>query len=100
MDVLIIVKWLTDYSGNEHYAPSIITTMINMALNGGKIEGTPFLGSKSTNAAISIILLGNFEIFFIFLVIALITVPWMLFAKPLALRSRNKNVHNYQALNS
>lgn len=39
MDALIIVKWLTDYSGKENLAPSIITTMINMALNGGKING-------------------------------------------------------------
>jgi len=35
MDMLIIVKWLTDYSGREHEAPSVITTMIEMALNGG-----------------------------------------------------------------
>jgi len=59
MDVLIIVKWLTDYTGKEHYAPSIITTMINMALNGGKIQGLPFIGTLQTNAAISEILLGK-----------------------------------------
>lgn len=45
MDSLIIIKWLTDYSGKEHSAPSIISTMINMALNGGKIDGQPFIGS-------------------------------------------------------
>lgn len=39
MDVLIIIKWLTNYSGHEHDAPSIITTMINIPLNGGKIDG-------------------------------------------------------------
>jgi V-type H+-transporting ATPase subunit a len=46
MDMLIIVKWLTDYSGREHEAPSVITTMIEMALNGGATaEGfAPILG--------------------------------------------------------
>ena len=49
MDVLIIVKWFTDYSGHENLAPSIITTMINIPLNKGKIEGLPFIGNSSTN---------------------------------------------------
>jgi len=35
MDLLIIVKWLTNYSGNESSAPSIISTMIVMALGFG-----------------------------------------------------------------
>jgi len=35
MDLLIIVKWLTDYTGNESSAPSIISTMIVMALGFG-----------------------------------------------------------------
>lgn len=39
MDILIIIKWLTNYGGHEHDAPSIITTMINIPLNGGKIDG-------------------------------------------------------------
>lgn len=38
MDLLIICKWLTDFTGREHAAPSIISTMIAMALNGGEIE--------------------------------------------------------------
>lgn len=38
---MIICKWLTDFSGREHLAPSVITNMINMALSGGSIdEGT------------------------------------------------------------
>ena len=39
MDFLILNKWLTDWSepqNNSANAPSIITTMINMFLNGGK----------------------------------------------------------------
>lgn len=46
MDLLIIVKWCTDYSGHEHEAPSVITSMIEMALNGGATSPgfTPILG--------------------------------------------------------
>jgi V-type H+-transporting ATPase subunit a len=46
MDLLIIVKWCTDYTGVEHTAPSVITTMIEMALNGGSTSPgfTPILG--------------------------------------------------------
>jgi len=40
MDLLIIVKWLTDWdtldSGNS---PSIINNMINMFLGGGEVAG-------------------------------------------------------------
>lgn len=38
MDLMIICKWLTDFSGRESWAPSIISNMISMALNGGSID--------------------------------------------------------------
>ena len=54
MDTLIIMKWLTDYTGREGTAPSIISTMISMALNGGKFApGQSLIGSEKTNQAIS-----------------------------------------------
>lgn len=37
MDLLIIVKWLTDFTNKEHFAPSIINIMIDMFLNGGHV---------------------------------------------------------------
>lgn len=37
MDVIIICKWLTDFTNVEYKAPSVIGTMIEMALNGGSI---------------------------------------------------------------
>lgn len=37
MDLLIICKWLTDFKGKESMAPSVITTMIDMALSGGAV---------------------------------------------------------------
>ncbi len=38
MDWIIIAKWLTDFTHRENDAPSVISTMIGMALNGGEIE--------------------------------------------------------------
>lgn len=38
MDWLIIAKWLTDFTHRENEAPSVISVMIGMALNGGEIE--------------------------------------------------------------
>lgn len=37
MDLLIICKWCTDFTHREYEAPAVITTMIDMALNGGAI---------------------------------------------------------------
>lgn len=47
MDLLIISKWLTDWTGNEKNAPSIVANMIGMTLGGGKVIGAPILGSES-----------------------------------------------------
>lgn len=33
MDYLIIMKWLTDWNGREHNAPSIVTIVIDMVLS-------------------------------------------------------------------
>ncbi len=49
MDILIVIKWLTDYQNHENDAPSIISSMINMALKSGKINGKPFIGTASLN---------------------------------------------------
>jgi len=37
MDLLIVIKWTTDYTHKEYLAPSIISTMISAMLNGGSI---------------------------------------------------------------
>ena len=77
MDLMIIVKWLTDFTGKENSAPSVITTMINMALAGGEVEKgiSSLIGSSGTQQGISIL----------FLILALICVPVMLFVKPILL---------------
>lgn len=35
MDLMVIIKWTTDYSDDTSKAPAIINTMLNMAMNGG-----------------------------------------------------------------
>lgn len=37
MDIMIIIKWCTNYFGQEHLAPSIITIMVGMFLESGKV---------------------------------------------------------------
>ena len=74
MDVLIVLKWLTDYSRIESVAPAVITTMINIPLNSGKIEGLPFFGSHATNTAVSLLFLGKDNIYLYFYWIKLIDV--------------------------
>jgi V-type H+-transporting ATPase subunit a len=80
MDLLIIVKWCTDWSGREHEAPSVISSMIEMALNGGATAKgfTPILGGAQQGLSI------------FFLLVALVCVPSMLFPKPLYIEKQNK----------
>ena len=42
MDVLIFLKWNTNYIGHTDQAPSIIVTIVNFFLNAGEIKGQPF----------------------------------------------------------
>ena len=39
MDLMIIQKWRTSYFGHEDKAPSVITTMVGMFLDHGRVEG-------------------------------------------------------------
>ena len=47
MDFLIVVKWLTNYTGKTDQAPSIINTMVGMFLGGGEIKGQPFIPANT-----------------------------------------------------
>jgi V-type H+-transporting ATPase subunit a len=47
MDVMIVTKWFTDYSGKEYDAPSLISLMVGMFIEKGKVTGRPlFIGQK------------------------------------------------------
>lgn len=80
MDFLIIYKWLVPWTpATIPYAPSIITTMINMPLKMGKTDdccgGWPLWGTPGNTSQDHIQL--------ILLIIAAISVPTMLLVKPL-----------------
>ena len=42
MDILILLKWNTNYTGRTDKAPSIIVTIVNFFLNGGEVKGDEF----------------------------------------------------------
>lgn len=77
MNIMIIIKWLTNYENRESMAPSIINTMINIPLKSGEIEGQAFIGDLAMNRQISLILL----------MIAMVCVPLMLLPKPFIIRA-------------
>ena len=78
MDWLIIAKWTTDFTNVEYEAPAIISTMIDMFLNGAAIPPgvRAIVGTASTQTSLSILLL----------VVALLCAPLMLLPKPLILK--------------
>ena len=43
MNVMIYIKWLTDWTGRTSDAPSLITTLINLFLGLGKAVDLIFL---------------------------------------------------------
>ena len=80
MDFLIIQKWLTDWTGREASAPSIISTMIAMFLRFGEVPENvePLVGTRADQQYYSNLLL----------LAAVVCMPWMLLPKPLILKSR------------
>ena len=54
MDLLIFLKWNTNYIGHTDQAPSIIVTIVNFFLNGGEVKGQDFF---TANQFVSQILL-------------------------------------------
>jgi len=78
MDLLIILKWNTNYVGITDQAPSIIVTIVNFFLNSGQIKGQEFF---TANQFVSQILL----------LIAITTIPWMLLVNPYLIWREEKN---------
>ena len=81
MIVMIYIKWATDYSNNTQNAPSIISELMGIVLKNGSVDGKPIWGSieveESTNR--------------MFLYIAIVCIPTILFVKPLIKIFSNKN---------
>jgi len=86
MDLLIIVKWLTDFTGREKEAPAIIGTMINVFLAGGTItEGeVALIGTADYQQSVSLTIVA----------IVLVCVPLMLIPKPILLSRMYAQEHH------
>jgi len=69
MDLLILLKWNTNYTGRTDRAPSVIVTTVNFFLNGGEVKGDDFFA-------------GNQFVSQVLLLIAMVTIPWMLLVNP------------------
>ena len=72
MIILIFIKWVTDYSLDTSKAPSIITILMNLALKGGSVEGTPVWGTIPTEEKVN-------KIFFY---LSIFCIPIILLIKP------------------
>jgi len=75
MICIILYKWSVDWTVATISPPSLIQTMIKMFLSPGKVDAAHKLFN------------GQDQLQLAFLVIALLSIPWMLFPKPL--------IHNY-----
>jgi len=71
MIVLILFKWSLDWSNSTISPPSLIQTMIKMFLSPGKVDPQHLLYYHQDKLQLA------------FLIIALLSIPWMLFPKPI-----------------
>jgi len=93
MDILIILKWTTNWKGNENNAPPIISQVINNLLKGGELVGDPLFGEPGVQESTSLILF----------MVAIFMVPFILFVKPVYLymhhqKKYEENKTNYALL--
>lgn len=88
MIVLIYIKWATNWIGREYMAPSIITTLMGIALKNGSVENKPLWGPILIEEAFNRYLLY----------VAILCVPIILFPRPLyTLLSRRKQSKKVQS---
>lgn len=74
MDLLIIMKWATNYDADTSKAPNIITAIINMFIGFGKTTDLVFEAQSKIN--------------FVLLGLIVICIPLMLLPKPFLLKSQ------------
>jgi len=88
MDLMIIIKWLTDWSGREGTAPAVVSTMIDMFLNMGKpttLTDDPIFENWEIQTELELSLLS----------IVGICVPAMLLVKPIYLSLTSSKKHHH-----
>jgi len=78
MDLMVIVKWTTDFTDDTSKAPAIINSMLNMAMSGGQPSNpheSPLFGDKSSYD-------DQIALMNILMLTVLVCVPLMLCVKP------------------
>lgn len=85
MDILIIYKWFTFSAENSPCAPSILITLINMFMV--KYPTEPCFVAEMYH--------GQKTLQIIFLLVAVVCVPWMLIVKPLIIYRQRRARQNY-----
>jgi len=73
MDILIFIKWGTDYSLDTSQAPSIITILMNFGLKQGSVDGKPVWGTVPIEEKL------NRAFFYI----SILCIPIILLVKPI-----------------
>ena len=89
MIVLIFIKWSKDWSLDYSKAPSIISILMGIALNGGSVDGKPIWGEVSVEEKTNRT----------FLYICICCVPIILIPKPI-IRIISNNKENKNKLNN
>lgn len=79
MDLMIVIKWCSNYFGIESQAPSIITTMVGLFLDGGKVQGLYLFPGQRVFSILMVL-------------IVCLCVPWMLLVKPFYLYKENERL--------
>lgn len=87
MDLLIIVKWLTNWEGRDSRAPGIVSIMINMFLRYGEVN------EETTDALIDSYSMQQ-TLCIAFLITAIICIPSMLLLKPYYIYKDPKTKHS------
>ena len=82
----IFYKWCTDFEAEARPAPSLVTMLIGFFISPGEVPKEAELFEGQANVQLLLLLL------------AAVSVPWMLFAKPLLLRRRHLQVSGYKTL--
>ena len=79
MDIMIFIKWLTDWSNDTANAPFIVNIVTNIGLKLGDVNDFPLWGNGSSQTHLNQFLLA----------ISLMWIPLMLIVKPMFLKFEN-----------
>ena len=95
MDFMIILKWVTDWTGWAQNGPSIITLLIGIPLRGSEPGPVPLYGDGTLQQKVGQTVLSTPKTDNR-LVISLVCVPWMLLVKPLILKLLHGQEHEHE----